>query len=584
MRIDDYALIGNFHSAALVSREGSIDWMCLPRFDSPACFAALLGNDDNGRWLLRPAEYVRVRRHYQVGTLVLETDYECEGGSVKVTDAMIPGAEVPTLIRSVRGTGGRVPMIMELVVRFDYGSIVPWVTSDAWGGMKAIAGPDTLRLSTTVYLLGENLKTYANFSIYEGETVPFVLTWTPSHSDTPRAVEEPEQVLDRTAAIWREWIGRCPYDGPYREAVHRSLITLKALTYERTGGLVAAPTTSLPETLGGERNWDYRYCWIRDATLTLYALLLAGYRDEARRWQEWLLRAVAGTPDQVNIMYGLRGERRLTEIEIPWLAGYEQSRPVRIGNAAHSQFQMDVFGELLDTFYMARVAGLTPARSWQMESLLADFIAAHWHEPDNGIWEVRGPRQHFTHSKVMAWLALHSAVRTAEKFGLEGPIEPWRSTAKAIHDEVCERGFDRQRGTFVQAYESKALDASLLMLSQVGFLPANDPRIVGTVEAIQKNLMSDGFVYRYSTEQTDDGLHGREGAFLPCTFWLADNLHMMGRTEEARKIFEGVLAVANDVGLLAEEYEPSLGRMVGNFPQAFSHVALVSSAFTLNRG
>ena len=582
MRIEDYALLGNFVSAALVSREGSIDWMCFPRFDSPACFAALLGTEDNGRWMIRPREFTSVRRAYREGTLILETDYETPQGSVRVIDAMIPYQSTPTIIRMVEGLSGNVPMKMELVIRFDYGSIVPWVTRDSFGGLKAIAGPDTVRLRTTVDMFGEDLRTYASFSVEAGQTVPFVMTWSPSHADSPREVEEPSEVVDRAADFWREWIGHCTYSGQWKDAVHRSLITLKALTFAQTGGMVAAVTTSLPEHLGGIRNWDYRYCWIRDSTFTLFALLTAGYREEARLWEEWLLRAVAGTPAQVNIMYGLRGERRLTEIELPWLSGYEHSKPVRIGNAAYSQIQMDVFGELLSSFHLGRITGLQAMKSWRVESRLTEFIAENWENPDNGIWEVRGPRQHFTHSKVMAWVALDRAIQAVEKFGEEGPVEEWKRLARRIHAEVCEQGFDRDLGSFVQAYGSKNLDASLLMLAMVGFLPASDPRIVGTVAAVQKELTRDGFVHRYLAEKTDDGLTGGEGAFLACSFWLADNLFLQGRRAEAVEIFERVLAIRNDVGLLAEEYDPGLGRMLGNFPQAFSHVSLVNTAFNLS--
>jgi len=582
MRIEEYALLGNFLSAALVSRDGSIDWLCFPRFDSPACFAALLGTEDNGRWLVRPREFTSVKRRYREGTLILETEYETAEGTVRVTDAMIPYQPTPTLIRIVEGLTGNVPMSMELVIRFDYGSIVPWVTRDVFGGLKAIAGPDTVRLKTTADMFGEDLKTYANFTVGPGEAVPFVMTWSPSHADSPREVEDPMEVVDRTADFWLQWIGHCTYTGPWKDAVHRSLITLKALTFAQTGGMVAAVTTSLPEHLGGIRNWDYRYCWIRDSTFTLFALLTAGYREEARHWQEWLLRAVAGTPSQVNIMYGLRGERRLTEIELPWLNGYEDSRPVRIGNAAYSQVQMDVFGELLSSFHLGRSSGLQPMKSWRVESRLVDFIAQNWQQPDNGIWEVRGPRQHFTHSKVMAWVALNRAIQAVEKFGQEGPVEQWKKLARQIHAEVCKRGFDRKLGSFVQAYGSETVDASLLMLAMVGFLPASDPRIIGTVAAVQRELTRDGFVYRYLVDKTDDGLTGGEGAFLACSFWLADNLFLQERRAEAEEIFERVLAVRNDVGLLAEEYDPGLGRLLGNFPQAFSHVSLVNTAFNLS--
>ena len=586
MKIEDYALIGNFHSAGLVSREGSLDWLCLPRFDSPAVFASLLGTPQNGRWVIQPREFTSSSRQYREGTLVLETDFETPSGRVRLVDSMIPGSNVPTLIRLVKGVEGSVLMTMELIMRFDYGSIVPWVTRNVFGGIKAIAGPDTLRLKSTAPLIGQQLKTISEFTVKEGQTVPFVMTWTPSHADSPREVENPEEAVDRCASFWREWIGRCIYGGPYKEAVHRSLITLKALTFQRTGGMVAAPTTSLPEKLGGVRNWDYRYCWIRDSTFTLYALLTAGYRDEARRWEEWLLHAVAGTPAQVNVMYGLRGERRLTEVELPWLSGFAGSKPVRIGNAAHSQLQLDVFGELIDSFHLGRLSGLQTngqSASWRIESKLVEFIAKHWTEPDHGIWEVRGPQQHFTHSKVMSWVAIDRAIKAVEDYGYEGPVEEWKTLAETVRRQICDKGYDKDLASFTQAYGSKNLDAALLMLALVGFLPPDDPRIVGTVEAIRANLMHHGFVKRYRTHETDDGLPGGEGTFLACSFWFADNLYLQGRVDEATEIFERLLSIRNDVGLMAEEYDPVAGQMLGNFPQAFSHVSLINTAFNLSR-
>jgi GH15 family glucan-1,4-alpha-glucosidase len=584
--IEDYALIGDCQSAALVSRAGSIDWLCFPRFDSPACFAALLGDADNGRWLLAPRDASTVKRAYRQDTLVLETEHTTATGRVLVVDAMLVGAERPTLIRQVRGLEGVVPMAMELIVRFDYGSIVPWVTRDVFGGFKAVAGPEALRLQTTVALKGADMKTMAEFDVAAGDDVPFVLVWSRSHEETPRRVEFPQEALDRCAAFWRDWVAKCTYSGPHEEPVRRSLLTLKALTYRPTGGMVAAPTTSLPEEIGGVRNWDYRYCWVRDSTFILYALLTAGFREEARQWQEWLVRAVAGTPSQVNLMYGLHGERRLTELELPWLSGFEGSKPVRIGNAAHSQLQMDVFGELMDSFQLARRSGLAvdgPFNSWRIERHLVDFIAAHWQDPDNGIWEVRGDRQHFTHSKVMAWVAMERAIEAVEEFGLKGPADEWRKLAAEIHAEICERGFDTKRGTFTQSYGSKNVDASLLLLPLVGFLPATDERIRGTVAAIEKELVVDGFVRRYATSHTDDGLPGTDGTFLACTLWLADNLCLQGRMDEACELFERVLAIRNDVGLLAEEYDPRARRLLGNFPQAFSHVGLINTAFNLTR-
>ena len=585
--IEDYALLGDCQSAALVSRGGSIDWLCFPRFDSPACFAALLGDENNGRWLLAPRDAPSaVTRKYRHDTLILETEHTTEGGRVLVIDAMLVGSERPTLIRVVRGLEGKVTMRSELVIRFDYGSIVPWVTRDVFGGLKAVAGPDALRLHTTVPLKGADMKTVAEFDVAAGQEVPFVLVWSASEEEPPRRVEFPEEAIDRCAAFWRDWIAKCEYDGPYEDAVNRSLLTLKALTYQPTGGMVAAPTTSLPEEIGGVRNWDYRYCWVRDSTFILYALLTAGFREEARRWQEWLVRAVAGTPAQLNLMYGLHGERRLTELELPWLRGYENSRPVRIGNGAYSQTQLDVFGELMDSFQLGRRSGLSvdgPFNSWRIELHLIDYIAKNWRQPDNGIWEVRGGLQHFTHSKVMAWVAVQKGVEAVDQFGLKGPVDAWRQLAAEIHAEICERGFDQERNTFTQAYGSKNLDASLLLLPLVGFLPATDPRIVGTVAAIERELMIDGFVRRYTPEDTDDGLTGDEGTFLACTFWFADNLCLQGRLDEAREILERVLAIRNDLGLLAEQYDPRSKRLLGNFPQAFSHVGLINTAFNLTR-
>jgi GH15 family glucan-1,4-alpha-glucosidase len=585
--IEDYALLGDCQSAALVSRGGSIDWLCFPQFDSPACFAALLGDENNGRWLLAPRDApAAVKRAYRKDTLVLETEHTTATGRVLVIDVMLVGAERPTLIRLVRGLEGVVTMHSELVIRFDYGSIVPWVTRDVFGGLKAIAGPDALRLHTTVPLKGADMKTMAEFDVRAGEDIPFVLVWSRSHEEPPRRVEFPDEAIERCVAFWRDWIDKCEYEGPYDDAVRRSLLTLKALTFQPTGGMVAAPTTSLPEEIGGVRNWDYRYCWVRDSTFILYALLTAGFREEARRWQEWLVRAVAGTPAQLNLMYGLHGERRLTEIELPWLRGYENSAPVRIGNGAYSQLQMDVFGELMDSFQLARCSGLSvdgPFNSWRIERHLVDFIAANWHKPDNGIWEVRGDQQHFTHSKVMAWVTVQRAIEAVEQFGLTGPADEWRTLAAEIHAEICERGFDRERNTFTQAYGSKNLDASLLLLPLVGFLPAGDARIIGTVAAIEQDLMVDGFVRRYTPAETDDGLTGDEGTFLACTFWLADNLCLQGRLDEAREILDRVLAIRNDLGLLSEQYDPRSQRLLGNFPQAFSHVGLINTAFNLTR-
>jgi GH15 family glucan-1,4-alpha-glucosidase len=581
LRIEDYALIGDRHTAALVGRDGSIDWLCLPRFDSGACFAALLGRPEHGRWLLAPKGEARpVRRRYRDGTLVLETDLESADGAVTLVDCMPPRTDNLSLVRLVIGRQGTVPMSLHLVIRFDYGSIVPWVRR-AEHGILAVAGPDAIILDTEVELRGEDLTTVADFTVKEGQVVPFVLQWFPSHRDRPAPVDAAEAVAE-TERWWREWSGRCRYRGRWREAVVRSLITLKALTYAPTGGIVAAPTTSLPERPGGVRNWDYRYCWLRDATFALYALMSGGYIDEARAWREWLLRAVAGNPAQLNILYGLAGERRLTEIELDWLPGYEGSRPVRIGNAAHKQFQLDVFGEIMDSLYVARRSGVEPnENAWRVSRVLLDYLEKAWREPDEGIWEVRGPRRHFTHSKVMAWVAVDRALKGMERFGLEGPAERWRQLRDAIHAEVCQKGYDPARNTFVQYFGESELDASLLMIPLVGFLPPDDPRVRGTVEAIQRDLRHGGFVLRYQPRPEVDGLPPGEGAFLPCTFWLADNLALLGRTREAEELFECLLGLCNDVGLLAEEYDPAGVRQLGNFPQAFTHVALVNTACNL---
>jgi len=582
-RIEDYALIGDRHTAALVARNGSIDWLCFPRFDSGACFAALLGNEEHGCWTLSPAgEIRRIRRGYHDDTLVLETEFETADGAVSVIDCMPPRSKEADLVRIVVGKRGQVPMRMRLVLRLDYGSIIPWVRRTE-NGICAVAGPDTLTLQSDVNLRNENFKTEAEFTISAGQRLHFVLIWHPSHESDSVTVDA-ETLLVQTEQWWREWSGRCTYKGPYRDSVVRSLVTLKALTYAPTGGIVAAPTTSLPEWIGGIRNWDYRYCWVRDATFTLYALMLAGYTAEAAAWRDWLLRAVAGKPSQLNIMYGLAGERRLPEMELNWLPGYEGSAPVRIGNAAWEQFQLDVYGELMDAMHLARRGGLAPdENAWRVERALTDYLESAWSEPDNGIWEVRGPKRHFTHSKVMAWVAVDRMVKAVENFGLQGPVERWRGVRAKIHDEVCRNGFDRERNTFVQYYGGTELDASLLMIALVGFLPPSDPRIKGTVEAIERDLMADGFVLRYRTKQNIDGLPPGEAPFLACSFWLADNLALMGRREDARLLFERLLGLCNDVGLLAEEYDPATKRHLGNFPQAFSHVALINTASNLSQ-
>jgi GH15 family glucan-1,4-alpha-glucosidase len=581
-RIEDYALIGDCYTAALVGRDGSIDWLCLPRFDSGACFAALLGTPDNGRWLLAPAADVRSsRRRYRDDTLVLDTDFETDGGAVTVTDCMPARMHAPDLVRVVEGKRGQVRMRFELAIRFDYGSVVPWVERID-GGVSAIAGPDRVIVVSPVPLRGEGFTSVADFVVSEGQRVAFTLLWHRSHEETPPPIDAYWAVVN-TESWWREWAARCTYQGPYRDQVVRSLITLKALTYAPTGGIVAAPTTSLPEWIGGPRNWDYRYCWLRDATFMLLALLNNGYLDEARAWRGWLLRAVAGRPEEASILYGLAGERMLPEVELDWLPGYEGSRPVRVGNAASQQFQLDVYGEVMDALYHARLHGLEPhQRGWSGGRSLVKFVEEAWRRPDEGIWEVRGPRRHFTHSKVMAWVALDRAVKAVERWGLEGPLDRWRQTRDAIHAEVCEKGYDADVGSFVQSYGSKELDASLLMIPLVGFLPADDPRVRGTVTAIEKGLMSDGFVARYVPHEGVDGLTGGEGAFLPCTFWLADNMVMQGRLDEARALFERLLGLCNDVGLISEEYDPASRRLLGNFPQAFTHIGLVNTALNLS--
>ena len=583
--IEDYALIGDCETAALVGRDGSIDWLCWPRFDSGACFAALLGGPEHGRWLIAPKNTMaRVTRRYLDGSLVLVTTFETASGIVELVDFMPPRDGSADLVRLVRGVRGRVELRTEFILRFDYGSIVPWVESlEDGGGLRAIAGPDTVVLRTSVPLHGRDLTTVGEFTVAAGEVVPFVLSYGPSHLPSPQGIDA-ERALRETEAFWRAWSDRCAPAGPWTEAVKRSLTVLKGLTYAPTGGIVAAPTTSLPEQAGGVRNWDYRYCWLRDAAFTLDALGSAGYYDEARDWQNWLLRAVAGRPEQLQIMYGLGGERRLPEWEVPWLPGFEGARPVRVGNAAAAQLQLDVYGEILGAMFEARVHGLRPVERWSaIGPAFLDHLETVWREPDEGIWEVRGPRQHFTHSKVMAWVAFDRAVKAVEQFGLTGPVERWRAVRDAIHADVCRNGFDSELGSFVQAYGSKALDASLLLLPMVGFLPPSDPRIVGTVRAIERRLLVDGLVFRYDTGETEDGLPPGEGAFLACSFWFVDNLILQGRVAEAHAMFERLLALRNDVGLLAEEYDPRAQRQMGNFPQAFSHVALVNTAYKLTQ-
>jgi GH15 family glucan-1,4-alpha-glucosidase len=583
LKIEDYGLIGDTHTAGLVGRNGSIDWLCLPQFDSGACFAALLGNESHGRWLISPAATeTSTRRRYRADTLILETDFETAGGIARVIDFMTPRRREPDVIRIVEGIRGEVPMQMELVIRFDYGSIVPWVrTIDEH--LQAIGGPDAVSLWADVHTYGQDLTTRADFVVREGERVSFLLMWYQSHTGPPEPFDT-VNALHETERWWRDWSGRCSYTGPWRDQVVRSLITLKALTYAPTGGIVAAPTTSLPEKIGGVRNWDYRYCWLRDATYSLYALMIGGYSDEAIAWRDWLLRAVAGDPSTLHIMYGVQGTRRLPELDLPWLPGYEESRPVRIGNAAVNQLQLDVYGEVMDALHLSRRVGIAPDReSWALQKALLRFLERAWYQPDEGIWEVRGPRRHFTHSKVMAWVAFDRAVKAIERYGLEGPVDRWRQLRANVHDEVCRQGFDTDRNTFTQYYGSQELDASLLMIPLVGFLAADDPRVIGTVRAIERNLMRNGYVQRYPAKEHIDGLPPGEGVFLACTFWLADNYELQGRHEEARDLFERLLGLCNDLGLLAEEYDPDVGRQLGNFPQAFSHVMLINTARNLSR-
>jgi GH15 family glucan-1,4-alpha-glucosidase len=583
LRIEDYAMVGDTQSVALIGRDGSCDWLCLPRFDSPACFASLLGAPENGRWLLAPrgASLARTRRRYREGTLILETTFDTPEGSVRVVDCMPPRSLAPDLVRIVEGIEGEVPMRMKLSIRFDYGSIVPWVRRLPGNRLHAVAGEDALVLDAGVDTHGEGLRTAAEFSVRPGQRIPFVLAWHSSHEPPPERIDAFE-ALEHAESWWTEWSSRCCYRGPWRDAVVSSLVTLKALTYAPTGGVVAAPTTSLPEWPGGVRNWDYRYCWLRDATFTLYALALAGYQSEAAAWRDWLLRAVAGDPSKLQIMYGIAGERRLPEYSLDWLPGYEGSAPVRVGNAAVRQLQLDVYGEVMDALHQTRRAGLPPEpAAWQLQLALLEFLEGAWREPDEGIWEVRGPRQHFTHSKIMAWVAFDRAIKAVEHMGKEGPIDRWRKLRDAIHAEVCARGWDAQKRSFTQAYGSTHLDASLLLIPHVGFLPPGDARVQGTVHAIERELLHDGLVLRYLTEG-QDGLPPREGAFLACSFWLADCYVVMGRHDEAKALYERLLALRNDVGLLAEEYDPVARRQLGNFPQAFSHVGLINTAFNLS--
>jgi len=583
LHIEDYALIGDCETAALVGRDGSIDWLCWPRFDSDACFAALLGTPDHGRWLIAAKDATaQITRRYQPNTMILETRFESAEGAATLIDFM-PGHQTgSSIVRLVIGERGRFALRTELVIRFGYGATVPWMTKLDDGTRRAIAGPDMVLLRTTAPLRGEDFKTVGEFTVGPGETVPFTLTYTPSHLPAP-AAENPLDQLRATQHFWRDWTAKSRASGPWADTVNRSLITLKALTYAPTGGMVAAPTTSLPENIGGSRNWDYRFCWLRDATLTLLALMNSGHLEEAQAWREWLLRAAAGKPSQLQIMYGIAGERRLTEWEVSWLPGYEKSSPVRIGNAAHTQLQLDMYGELMDALHHARQWGLAAGESgWTLQLEVLEHLEDVWPEMDEGIWEVRSGARYFTFSKIMAWVAFDRAIKSAEAFNLEGPLDRWRQQCRKIHDEVCRRGFDAELGSFVRSYGSKELDASLLLLPTVGFLPPADPRVRGTVEAIERKLLVDGLVMRYDTTESEDGLSSGEGVFLACSFWLVDAYVLLDRPADARRLFERLLTLCNDVGLLSEEYDPGTGRLLGNFPQALSHIALINSAFNLS--
>ncbi|ADD41827.1 glycoside hydrolase family 15 protein [Stackebrandtia nassauensis] len=583
-KVEDYALLGDTQTAALVGRDGSVDWLCLPRFDSPACFAALLDDETAGCWQLGPADGGDAdRRRYRGDTLILESEWDTSQGTVRVIDFMPPRGEAADVVRIVEGLSGSVPMRMTLRLRFDYGSVVPWVRHDS-GDLAAVAGPDAVWLNTPVSLHGANMASTAEFTVAEGQRIPFVLTYQDSHKPRPRPVV-PEVALEETASFWEEWLDQIDYQGKWQPEVRRALVHLKALTYQPTGGIMAAATTSLPEQLGGPRNWDYRFCWLRDAAFTLQALLGTGYVDEAAAWREWLLRAIAGGPSDLQIMYALDGTRRIPEYTLDWLSGYEGSTPVRVGNAASEQLQLDVWGEVLDCMHQAREAGLAATEAgWDLQRALLEFLEDNWREPDNGLWEIRGPRRHFTHSKIMAWAGFDRAVTAVEKFGLPGEAKRWRGLCDRIHAEVCEQGFDAERGTFTQFYGSRGLDAALLLIPRVGFLPWDDPRVAGTVEAVQRELCVDGLLLRYRPQEDGnvDGLPGDEGAFLACSFWLVDALHGMGKRAEAHELFERLLDLRNDVGMLAEQYDTRLGRQLGNTPQAFSLVGLVNSARQLS--
>ncbi|HEV2593371.1 MAG TPA: glycoside hydrolase family 15 protein [Gaiellaceae bacterium] len=585
-RIEDYALIGDLQTAGLIGRSGSIDWMPFPKFDSSSTFGALLGGSEHGRWLMAPVSGgPATERRYRKDTLILESEWETPTGRVRVIDFMPPRETKPDIVRIVEGLDGEVDLRTELIIRLDYGSVVPWVLRHDARTLLAVGAPDALTLRTPIELRPEGMTHTAQFRVRKGDRVPFVLTWFPAQEDVPRPVDA-EQALVDTERFWLDWMGGCRYEGKHAEAVRTSLVVLKALTYEPTGGIIAAPTTSLPEKIGGERNWDYRYCWLRDATFTLYALMNAGFIHEASAWRHWLLRAVAGDPAKAQILYAVGGQRRIMEYELDWLPGYAGSRPVRIGNAAHEQFQLDVYGEVMDVLHQARVHGIeADDHAWSFQRTLMDFLESVWDQPDEGIWEVRGPRRHFVHSKVLAWVAFDRAVQTVEKLGLEGPVDRWRRVRADIHEEVCREGFNVKLNSFTQAYGSDELDASTLLIPILGFLPPDDPRVIGTVEAVQRELTRDGFVERYVTHDSEhevDGLHGREGVFLPCSFWLVDALVLMGRNAEAQELFDRLLDLRNDLGLISEEYDPGEKRLLGNFPQAFTHVGLVNSAYNLS--
>jgi GH15 family glucan-1,4-alpha-glucosidase len=583
-RIEDYAIVGDLQTVGLIGRSGSVDWLCFPRFDSGSVFSALLGSSEHGRWLIAPTSGGHATEwRYREDTLILESEWQTETGRVRLIDFMPQRETKPDIVRIVECLDGYVDMRTELVMRFDYGSVVPWVRHTDDETIVAIAGPDGLVLRTPVILDAEAMTHTAEFTVHKGERVPFVLTWFPS-SEQPPEVVDAEEALASTEQIWRDWMAGCRYEGPYRAAVHMSLLVLKALTYQPTGAIVAAPTTSLPEQIGGVRNWDYRFSWLRDATFTLYALMNAGFNDEALAWRNWLLRAIAGDPAKMQILYGVAGERRIPEFEVEWLPGYAGSRPVRIGNAAHEQFQLDTYGEMMDSLHEARRHGLArDDHAWALQRNVMEFLEGAWDQPDEGIWEVRGPRRHFTHSKVLAWVAFDRAVEAVERWDRPGPVERWRQIRAEIHEEVCREGFNVELNSFTQAYGSDELDASTLLIPLLGFLPPEDPRVIGTVEAIQRDLTRDGFVQRYHTHDVDDGLPSGEGVFLPCSFWLVDALLMLEREDEAQELFEKLLGISSDLGLLAEEYDPSAKRLLGNFPQAFTHVGLVNSAYNLSK-